>query len=69
MKKMNHTDYPKRLRSKPENELRFIIKDCREAVAAMPDGGNVSYYLDEINYCISELYRRDVKNRLKSLAK
>ena len=69
MKKMDHVAYPKRLRNLRENEIRFIIKDCREAVAAMPDGRNTSYYLDEINYCISELYRRDVKNRLKSLAK
>lgn len=60
-KKMNHVEYPKSLRDKTEASLRWIIKDCQEAVAANPEGSNVSYYLDEINYCVNELYDRKCK--------
>jgi len=62
MKTMNHTTYPKSLRSKSEAEIRYTIKDAQEAVAAMPNGENVSYYLDEVCYCADELYRRQIKH-------
>lgn len=59
MKKMDHVEYPKRLRDKSPAVLLFIIKDAREAVEAMPQGVNVGYYLDEINYAAGELARRN----------
>jgi hypothetical protein len=57
-KSMNHGQYPKGLRSKSDAAIRFIAKDAKEAADAMPNGDNVSYYLDEICYCADELYRR-----------
>lgn len=58
---MNHSEYPKRLRSKTVEELRFIMKDADEAIKAMPTGENVDYYMDEICYCSDELWRREYK--------
>lgn len=58
MKKMNHIEYPKTLKGKTEAELRFIIKDCKEALEAYPQTDNADYYQDEICYCVNELNRR-----------
>ena len=58
MKQMNHIEYPKRLRTKTDAELRFIIQDAKEAMAAMPDNPNNEYYADEVCYCANELKRR-----------
>jgi len=57
-KRMDHAAYPKSLKSKSWAELRFIIDDCKAALAANPDGENAGYYADEINYACSEIYRR-----------
>jgi hypothetical protein len=57
-KQMNHVEYVKDLQYKNDDQLRFIMKDCQEAIEAMPDGENVPYYLDEIHYCSQELSRR-----------
>lgn len=62
---INHTSYPKSLKSKPEASLLFIIQDCREAIEANPEGEKAGYYADEINYCANELANR----RRKSAAK
>lgn len=40
------------------SELEYIIKDCHAAIKARPDGENVSKYLDQIDECASELYKR-----------
>jgi len=55
---INHTEYPKTLKRKTVEMLRFIIKDCREALTANPDNPKAGYYADEICYCSSELHRR-----------
>jgi len=55
---INHAKYAHALKSKAEAVLRFIIKDCWEALAAMPDSQKAGYYQDEINYCQMELARR-----------
>jgi hypothetical protein len=60
-KKMDHNEYPKSLKKKSDTELFFIIKDAREAIRAMPDGPNVGYYQDEVNYCVNELFFRREK--------
>ena len=57
-KVMNHTQYPKSLKSKTVQELRYIIKDCQEAITANPPNPNNGYYADEINYAGMELKRR-----------
>lgn len=59
--KMDHTEYPKRLRKKTDEELRFIIKDANEAMNANPDSekSRNGYYADEVNYASMELKRRE----------
>ncbi len=57
-KNMNHTEYPKSLKTKSVAELKFIIKDAREAMEAMPDNENNGYYADEVCYAANELNRR-----------
>ena len=61
MKKMDHVEYPKTLKTKSELELRFIIKDANDAMTANPQNENNSYYADEICYCSNEIYRRLTK--------
>jgi hypothetical protein len=57
-KVMDHTNYPKALRTKTLQSLRFTIKDAQEALEANPDNPNNGFYQDEINYCANELNRR-----------
>ena len=54
MKVMDHSEYPKSLKSKTDEQLLFIIKDCQEALVANPDNQNAGYYSDEICYCSME---------------
>ena len=63
MKKMNHAEYQKNVKSKSDAELLYIIKDCQESLVANPDTINASYYADEICYCGMELKKR--KDELK----
>jgi hypothetical protein len=58
LKRMDHTEYPKSLRSKSEAMLRYIIQDAKAAIAANPENPNCDYYLDEVIYCATELHRR-----------
>ncbi len=55
---MDHTAYPLTLKGKSTATLRYIIADCKAAANAMPEGHKVSYYLDEINYCVMEIFSR-----------
>jgi hypothetical protein len=62
MKKiMDHAAYMRKVKKMSESELEYTIQDCREVIAAMPDGENVGYYTDEILYCHGELKRRDMQ--------
>ena len=56
---IDHVGYPKRLKAKTIPQLRYIINDAREAIAANPYGRKSGYYADEIHYCLSELRRRN----------
>jgi hypothetical protein len=58
MKHMNHAEYQRKLKSKSEAELRFIIKDATEAQEVNPTNANNGYYADEVHYCLAELRRR-----------
>lgn len=58
---IDHVRYPKSLRDKPVESLRFIIRDCREAIAANPEGDKAGYYADEIHYAAAELRRRGIQ--------
>ena len=35
------------------------MKDCKAAIATMPDGYKAGYYADEIHYAAMELKRRE----------
>lgn len=61
MVQINHIEYPKKLKNFSDESLRFIIKDCQEAISAMPDNPKNGYYADEINYCVMELNNRKNK--------
>jgi hypothetical protein len=58
MKKINHTAYPRSLRNKSDDMLRYIIKDANEALFCFPECDKAGYYADEINYCSMELNKR-----------
>ena len=60
LKKMDHTEYPKRLRKLDLIALYYIAEDAKQACSAMPDNPNVGYYQDEIAYVSMELNRRGV---------
>jgi len=61
MKAMNHAEYQKNLQKKSNSALWFNAKDAMEAAQAYPEGENASYYLDEVNYCLDEIARRNGK--------
>jgi hypothetical protein len=58
MKQINHGEYMKKVKTLTEESLRYIIKDCQEAITAMPNSEKAGYYADEIHYCSMELSRR-----------
>jgi hypothetical protein len=58
MIQLNHTEYRKKVKRMSEDQLRYTIKDCREAIEAMPHGPKAGWYMDEIHYCAAELKRR-----------
>ena len=55
---IDHKNYPKQLRHKSLTALLFIIKDAKEAIAAMPDNPKAGYYQDEICYAAMEIRNR-----------
>lgn len=60
----DHAAYAAKVKNMSEEQLRFIIKDAQEAIKANPDSpkSKYGYYADEINYCVSELHRRNSPN-------
>ena len=56
--KINHIEYPKKLKKKTVAELLYILKDANEVVRANPEGEKSGYYQDEVNYVCMELNRR-----------
>jgi hypothetical protein len=60
---MNHTVYMQKVKKLSEESLRYIIKDCREAMSAMPNNPKNGYYADEIHYCSMELTSRKKKGK------
>lgn len=58
MIQINHGEYQKKVKKLSVAELQFIIKDCREAMRALPENPKNGYYADEIHYCNAELLRR-----------
>lgn len=58
MTEINHTEYPKSLRNRSDDALRYTIRDASAAMEAMPQGHKAGYYADEIHYCAMELNSR-----------
>ena len=59
LKRMDHVEYPKSLKTKDDSTLRFIIAQCRHLIDLQKDfNPNIGYYEDEIHYCCMELKRR-----------
>ena len=63
MIQIDHTEYPKNLRSKPMESLLYIRQDAHNAMTANPEGQKAGYYADEICYICDEISRR---SKLKS---
>ena len=59
-KRMDHTKYPKGLKSKTIDELLFIRKDAAESIRVNPENPNNGYYQDEVIYASAELRSRGV---------
>lgn len=57
-KKIYHAEYQQMLKGKTDAQLRFIVKDAREAEEANPTGENAGYYADEQHYAAMELTKR-----------
>jgi len=55
---IDHAGFQKKCRKHSDAELHFIIRDCREALAAWKDAPNEGKYLDQIHYAFQELNRR-----------
>jgi hypothetical protein len=60
-KEIDHAAYMKKVKGMSEESLRFVIRDAREAIAALPSGPKAGYYADEIHYCAAELAKRNQK--------
>lgn len=56
--KIDHKEYPERLKSLSFQALLYIIDDANAAIRAMPEGRKAGYYADEINYAANEIHRR-----------
>ena len=66
MKKiMDHAAYSRKAKKMSDSELRFVIKDCHEVLAAWPGHENENYYMDEICYCSDELRRRGLIEKVR----
>ena len=63
MIEINHSEYMKKVKLLPVESLRYIIKDCNEAIKANPSSEKTGYYADEINYCAMGLQRRSKKEK------
>jgi hypothetical protein len=60
---INHSEYSQKVKTLTTESLRYIIKDCQQAMKAMPNNPKNGYYADEICYCTSELYAREQKTK------
>ena len=62
MKKlMEHASYMASVKRRTTPQLEYQLQDAREALDAMPEGVNASYYADEVCYIGMELKFRSGK--------
>lgn len=50
--------YAKKVRTMTLEELHYTIKDCNEAMKALPENPKNGYYADEVHMCYDEIRRR-----------
>lgn len=53
-----HTNYMNKVKNLSIESLRFIIKDCKESMEALPNNPKNGIYQDEIHYCAMEISKR-----------
>ena len=54
-----HSRYMEMVKSMSTDSLRYVIKDCRNAIEALPENPKCEQYIDEIHYCATELRLRN----------
>ena len=47
-----------KVKTLPNESLRYIIEDCRNAMEANPSSDKWGQYADEVHYCHMEIKRR-----------
>jgi hypothetical protein len=50
-----HSRYMEMVKTMSTDSLRYVIKDCRNAIEALPENPKCEQYMDEIHYCATEL--------------
>tara|TARA_R110000744_G_scaffold280122_1_gene392248 strand:+ start:189 stop:392 length:204 start_codon:yes stop_codon:yes gene_type:complete len=53
-----HSETMTDFRTKSTYSLKYIIKDCQQAIEALPENPKCAQYQDEINYASMELSTR-----------
>ena len=53
-----HSEYQRVCRKRDIESLRYVMQDCRNAIAANPENPKSAQYADEICYCADEINRR-----------
>tara|TARA_R100000808_G_C2053441_1_gene87961 strand:- start:58 stop:282 length:225 start_codon:yes stop_codon:yes gene_type:complete len=59
----DHAEYEEFVKHQEIGTLYFIIKDCKQAISANPNGRNNGNYADEILYCSAEIAKRQLGER------
>ena len=54
-----HSRYMEMVKTMSTDSLRYVIKDCRNAIEALPENPKCEQYMDEIHYCATELRIRN----------
>lgn len=55
----NHANLISSMRTKSDDQLRFIMSDAHDAINANPENPKCGHYQDEIHYAGMELKRRE----------
>jgi hypothetical protein len=58
-----HSTYMAKTKWMTDEELRYVIEDCHNAMHAMPSNPKCEQYVDEAHYCAMELRRRTMELR------
>jgi hypothetical protein len=65
-KEMDHVAYPKSLKSKSIESLRYIREDAFQAAQAMPDGENLKYKYERIAF-LKDMLKTDSRWAIRGL--